>query len=477
VSDAAGATNRGLVLVVDDDASVARVLAATLRQEGFTSRTAKSGEEALALLDAEPFDAVVTDLRMPKMDGLELIAEIRRRGLDLPVIVITAHGSIPVAVDAMRRGAADFVTKPFEREEIAFVLGKALAGAGHDAEPDRVGTVLAAAVASSPIEAMLPGTSPAMRATKEQLTRAARTHATVLLRGESGTGKDVAARALHAASARAPGPFVKVHCGALPDALLESELFGHERGAFTGAVARKPGRVELAQGGTLFLDEIGDVTPAVQVKLLELLQDRAFFRVGGEARVEADVRFVAATHRDLEAMVAKGELREDLYYRLMVVPVVMPPLRERTGDVATIVRELVPRIGKSTGREDVTLSAAAVERLAREAWPGNVRQLANTIERLVVLADGAVVESADVEKELRRVPPIRRDGAPAPIAASTDAPADDSGLEATRVRAERVAIDEALGRAGGNKVLAARLLGISRRTLYNKLEAQSPKAR
>jgi len=458
------------VLVVDDDASVARVLAATLRQLGFAARSVASAEEALVALDREPFDAMVTDLRMPKMDGLELLREVQRRELGVPVVVITAHGSIPVAVDAMRRGAADFVTKPFEREEIDYVLGKAITASRREPDLDRAASTVEATTTSSPIDTMLIGDSAAMRAAREQLTRAARTQATVLLRGETGTGKDVAARAIHAASARAAGPFVKVHCGALPDTLLESELFGHERGAFTGAVARKPGRVDIAKGGTLFLDGIGDVTPLVQVKLLELLQDRAFFRVGGEVRVDADVRFVAATHRDLEAMVAQGEMREDLYYRLMVVPVVMPSLRDRTGDVAALARELVPRIGKTTGREGVTLSSAAIERLGREPWPGNVRQLANTIERLIVLTDRNVVETTDVEQELVRVPSIRRE-----MDAGIDEPSGE-GLDARRSRAERSAIDEALARASGNKVLAARLLGISRRTLYNKLGSLGAKS-
>jgi two-component system response regulator AtoC len=326
-----------------------------------------------------------------------------------------------------------------------------------------------AAAASGPLAARLVGDAPALRACRDLLERAARSDATVLLRGESGSGKDVAAQALHAASARARGPFVKVHCGALPDALLESELFGHEKGAFTDAIGKKPGRVEIAAGGTLFLDEIGDITPAVQVKLLELLQDRAFYRVGGTATVKADVRIVAATHRDLEAMVAAGAFREDLYYRLMVVPVVLPPLRERPGDVERLAAELIVRIGAATSRPGAHLLPSALARLAQEPWPGNVRQLANTIERLVVLGDHDAISAADVEREIARAPAIRGTEAATPEPAA--APADQTPeLSGRREAAERSAIEDALRRANGNKALAARLLGVSRRTLYNKLE-------
>jgi two-component system response regulator AtoC len=282
----------------------------------------------------------------------------------------------------------------------------------------------------------------------------------VLLRGESGTGKELAARALHQRGRRRAGPFVKVHCAALPDALLESELFGYEKGAFTGAASRKPGRVELAEGGTLFLDEIGDVTSAVQVKLLRLLQDRAYERLGGTSTLRADVRFVTATHRNLEEMVKAGQFREDLFYRLNVVPIWLPPLRDRPGDVARLARHFCAAIAASSGRQGVELAPEAVDRLAALRWPGNVRQLQNFIERLIVLSDGPTLSLADVERELCR----EQGPAAEPARAS-----QGLSLESRRQDAERDALRDALARAGGNRTMAARLLGISRRTLYSKL--------
>jgi transcriptional regulator with PAS, ATPase and Fis domain len=295
-----------------------------------------------------------------------------------------------------------------------------------------------------------------------RLEKAAPTLATVLLRGESGTGKEVAARTVHAWSNRSQGPFVAVHCGALPDNLLESELFGYEKGAFTGATQRKPGRVELAHGGTLFLDEIGDISAAVQVKLLRLLQEKEFQRLGGTAPEKADVRFVAATHRDLEAMVAAGEFREDLFYRLNVVPVWMPPLRERGEDVAMLARRFVADLAVANGRPGLALEPGAIEALSAHPWPGNVRELQNLLERLVVFAEGDAIRRADVEAELGRGSRGASTPPTAPVAGSTS-------LGDQRAEAEKAAIRDALARAKGNRTQAARLLGISRRTLYNKL--------
>ena len=299
-----------------------------------------------------------------------------------------------------------------------------------------------------------------------------------LLRGESGSGKEVAARAVHAMSPRASGPFVAVHCGALPDNLLESELFGYERGAFTGATQRKPGRVELANGGTLFLDEIGDVTPAVQVKLLRLLQEKEFIRLGATRAEKADVRFVAATHRDLEAMVREGTFREDLFYRLNVVPVRMPSLSERPSDVPPLARAFASRIAAEQ-RPGAVLEADAVELLERAPWPGNVRELANFVERLVIFADSDRIGAADVERELSRRPLVRgpddssrgasvSPSSPPPSSSPASSP-PGATLDARRHDAERTAIRDALTRASGNRTQAARLLGVSRRTLYNKL--------
>jgi DNA-binding NtrC family response regulator len=448
VSDAA-------VLVVDDDAAVGKVLSALLRQDGFDVTHVPSGEAALARLEARPFDVVLSDLRMEGMDGLALLREVERRWPELPFVLMTAHGSVPVAVEAMRAGAVDFVLKPLDKDELLYVVKKAIASA-----KDLSAQVPAAASAGP----ALVGDSPGMREVMAVVRKAAPGTATVLVRGETGTGKELVARAVHDMSPRKHGPFVKVHCAALPDALLESELFGYEKGAFTGAMARKPGRVELADKGTLFLDEIGDVTPAVQVKLLRVLQERELERLGGTQTVKVDVRFVAATHRDLEARVASGEFREDLFYRLSVVPVRIPPLRDRPGDVERLATHFVREMGRANAKPRITLDAEAMAALRSYAWPGNVRQLQNLAERLVVLADGDVIGRADVEREIgapgRARPQLVDEAAPA---------SGDTTLDARRRDAEKDAIVGALSQAKNNRTLAARLLNVSRRTLYNKL--------
>jgi len=376
--------------------------------------------------------------------------------------MLTSHGTVDLAVEAMRRGAADFMLKPFDREELVFVAQKAITGARGAAEaPPR-------RAPEAPDGGEILGDEPAMREVRALIERAARSNATVLIRGESGTGKELVARAIHARSPRAEGPLVCVHCGALPDNLLESELFGYEKGAFTGAAARKPGRVELAAGGTLFLDEIGDVTPATQVKLLRVLQARSFERLGGTETLRADVRFVAATHRDLDAMVASGAFREDLFYRLQVVPIWVPPLRERAGDIPRMARHFARAIGAENGRPGVDLRDDAAALLAAQPWPGNVRQLQNFIERLVVLGAGDVVTADDVRRELARAPRSKAPEAPrephAPPPATAVRP-----LEERLREVERDALVEALRAAGQNRTQAARLLGISRRSLYEKL--------
>ncbi|WP_375770893.1 sigma-54 dependent transcriptional regulator [Archangium gephyra] len=463
---------KGNVLLVDDDPAVAKVLGALLGQAGLTVHTASNGQEALVQLGRKPIDVVVSDVRMPGMGGMELLAEVGRSWPDVPVILLTAHGTVPLAVEAMKAGAADFALKPFDREEILFSIRKALLRA-----QQQEGARPLVKEASSFV-----GGSTAMAEVQAMLTRAASGTATVLLRGESGTGKELAAKAVHDASPRRGGPFVKLHCAALPDTLLESELFGYEKGAFTGAATRKPGRVELASGGTLFLDEIGDITPQVQVKLLRLLQEREFERLGGTQTLKVDVRFVAATHRNLEEMVRKGEFREDLFYRLNVVPVWLPPLRARPEDIEPLVRHFLDVHAKANGRPPFTLTPDGLEALRTQPWPGNVRQLQNFIERLVVLSDGPILTGDEVRREVTRQPGIVPAApAPAPVSpfpnapAMTPAPGGGNGnegrtLESQRKEMERQALVDALKRAGDNRTLAARLLGISRRTLYNKLE-------
>ncbi|WP_395845119.1 sigma-54-dependent transcriptional regulator [Cystobacter fuscus] len=462
---------KGSVLLVDDDPAVAKVLGALLAQAGLTVHTAARGDEALGLLGRKPIDVVVSDVRMPGMGGLELLAEVQRSWPDVPVILLTAHGTVPLAVEAMKAGAADFALKPFDREEILFSIRKALLRAQQHQEATRpLGKESGGFV----------GQSTAMASVQALLGRAAMGTATVLLRGESGTGKELAAKAVHDASPRRGGPFVKLHCAALPDTLLESELFGYEKGAFTGAATRKPGRVELAHGGTLFLDEIGDITPQVQVKLLRLLQEREFERLGGTQTLKVDVRFVAATHRDLEALVREGMFREDLFYRLNVVPVWLPPLRARPEDIEPLVRHFLEVHARANGRPPFVLTPEGLAVLRAQPWPGNVRQLQNFIERLVVLSDGPLLSGEEVLRELDRQPGIAPMAAPPPVpgpppgipgAAPASFPAGEGRtLESQRKGMERQALVDALQRAGDNRTLAARLLGISRRTLYNKLE-------
>ncbi len=440
------------LLVVDDDPAVSRILCALLEQEGKEAVHVGSAEAGLAKLESQPVDVVITDLKMPGMDGMAFLETVRRRWPDIPVLMLTAHGTVPLAVEAMRHGAADFILKPFDRDELLFAVKKALAARPKEAPPPRL--------EPADTEGFV-GAGPAMEAVRETLARAARGMATVLIRGETGTGKEVAARALHRASPRRDGPFVKVHCGALPDTLLESELFGYEKGAFTGATHRKPGRVDLAQGGTLFLDEIGDASPVIQLKLLRLLQDREYERLGGTETLKADVRFVAATHRDLESLVASGAFREDLFYRLNVVPIFLPPLRDRPGEVRVLAQHFCGHFAAANERPEMHLSDEALALLEAQPWPGNVRELENFVERLVVLSDGPEIGAADVRRELERRPPVS--------AAVSEAGAADGTLEARRKEGEKEAILEALRRAGNNKTLAARILGVSRRTLYNKL--------
>ncbi|WP_426733133.1 sigma-54-dependent transcriptional regulator [Myxococcus faecalis] len=453
---------KGTVLLVDDDPAVAKVLGALLGQAGLATHTARNGTEALALLERWPVDVVVSDVRMPGMDGMQLLAEMGRLWPDVPVILITAHGTVPLAVEAMKAGAADFVLKPFDREEILFTIRKALLRAQGEATNEPLRTPSA-----------FVGGSQRMLEAQALLAKAATGMATVLLRGESGTGKELAAKAVHDGSPRHAGPFVKLHCAALPDTLLESELFGYEKGAFTGAATRKPGRVELAHGGTLFLDEIGDISLAVQVKLLRVIQERELERLGGTQTVKVDVRFVAATHQPLEELVKAGRFREDLFYRLNVVPLWLPSLRERPEDIEPLARHFLDIHARTNGKPPFTLTPDGLAVLRAQPWPGNVRQLQNFLERLVVLSDGQTLTGEDVSRELARQPGLTTPVLTPPQGVTALAsPAADSGrtLESQRKGTEKQALVDALARAGDNRTLAARLLGISRRTLYNKLE-------
>jgi two-component system response regulator AtoC len=446
------------VLFVDDDAAIRKVVTALLEQSGIPCEEAASGEAALNALAEGVFGAVLIDLRMPGRDGMSVLSEIVMRWPLTAAVVLTAHGTVPLAVEAMRLGAADFILKPFEREQLLEVTCKALELTRRRRESARP---------SFPTRQLL-GASRAMHDVLDVLSRVARGNSTVLVRGETGTGKEVVARVLHSSS-RAGKPFVKVDCASLPDALLESELFGYEKGAFTGAVCRKPGRVELARGGTLFLDEIGEVTPALQKKLLRLLQDREFERLGGVSVLKADVRFVAATHRDLEAMIVRGDFRQDLFYRLNVVPLWLPPLRDRRADIPELARHFCALAAAANHVSPPELGDDALAALSSHSWPGNIRELEHFLERLVVLLEGSRIGEEHVVRQLAMVR-----GASTP-AIDTNQPASvtrasDFGLSTQRRTAEREALSRALRSANGNRTAAARLLGVSRRTLHYKLK-------
>jgi len=434
------------VLLVDDDAAVRTVLSAQLEQAGIDSIEASSAEEALERLASGAVDVMVTDLRMPGMDGMALLAHSVRLWPDVPVIMLTAFGTVPVAVEALKRGATDFLLKPFERKDVLEVVERALRMACRPNQPPPPPLGLA----SSMVGALEP-----LRA---DMLRAASGTASVLIHGENGTGKELVARAIHDASPRAQKPFVAVNCAALPEQLIESELFGYEKGAFTGATKVKPGRVEVANGGTLFLDEIGDYPISIQVKLLRLLQSSEFERLGGTETRRADVRFIAATNKKLEQAVKRGEFREDLYFRF-VIPIRVPPLRERPEDIRALAPYFSARSADANGRRRLDIEPGAMSLLMEQPWPGNVRQLENFVERLVVFTDGDAIRGADVEREMGR------------DAARAEGPVSGTPGLADRVReAERLSLLEALTRTANNRSKAARLIGLSRRSLYNKLK-------
>jgi DNA-binding NtrC family response regulator len=441
----------GCVLIVEDEANMRRVLAALIARDGFRVLEARDGAEALERLREAPVDAVLTDLRMPQMNGLELLAEVVRQHPEIPVVLLTAHGTVGSAVEALKQGAFDYLTKPFEPDEVRQVMRKAVQTRRLDARETRFEP-------PEDPERLLQGASPALAEVRRVIERVAATSATVLISGESGTGKEIVARSLHQRSNRSSAAFVKINCAAIPEGLLESELFGHERGAFTGASSSKPGRFELADGGTLFLDEIGEMPLVSQPKLLRALQEGRFYRVGGTATVEVDVRLIAATNRDLRREVADGRFREDLFYRLHVVPLALPPLRERRADIPELARFFVARANRRLHRTVSGLEPAALERLCAHDWPGNLRELENAIERAVLLCEGELIRAGDVLPET-----------PADASAPAGAPLRERIRRATR-QIEREAILEALRLTDGNVTQAALRLGLSRRGLQLKMK-------
>jgi two-component system response regulator HydG len=448
---AAAATRGGRFLVVEDNDTLRRGIARALADGFGPVEEAASGDAAVARLrdpGVPPYDVVVTDLRLPGAGGIEVLDAARARDARTAVILMTAYGTIESAVEAMRRGAFDFVQKPFDLEQLEVRVAKAL----EHGRLVREVTHLRAERASRYGPENVVGTSPALRTAVALAERVADSRSTVLVTGETGTGKEVIAGLIHGLSARAEGPFIKMNCAALPETLLESELFGHEKGAFTGADRMRIGRFEQADGGTLFLDEIGDMAPSTQAKLLRVLQDKEFTRVGGARPLRADVRIVAATHRDLEREMRAGRFREDLFFRLNVIRIALPPLRERPDDVEALAVHFAALFAHELGRPERPLAPAAIARLRAHRWPGNVRELRNVIERAVLLADGDRIEVADVDvAEAPEPVALREPGAPPRGLSMRDA--------------ERTLVLAALQRSGFVQKDAAELLGVSRRKL------------
>src|ERR1700757_2073397 len=386
------------ILIVEDEAKMRRLLELNLGEDGFSTFSAEDAEAGLKLLRQNPIDLVVTDLKLPGMNGLEFLQTIKRQNAALPVVVMTAFGSVETAVEAMKAGASDYVLKPFSLTEMRMVIHKELDVRNLREENRSLREALGKRYSHPNIVAR----SPKMQEVLATVERVAPTNATVLLGGESGVGKDLIARAVHEKSKRASGPFLKINSTAIPENLLESELFGYEKGAFTGAVASKPGKFELADQGTLFLDEIGDVPPATQVKLLRVLQEREFERLGGTKTVKVDVRLIAATNRDLRQALEQGTFREDLYYRLNVVPIDIAPLRERKEDIPELTRLFIARFAKVSSKAITGIAPDALQMLVAYYWPGNVRELQNVIERACALATGPLLNASDIHLDTLR---------------------------------------------------------------------------
>ncbi|MEK6711319.1 MAG: sigma-54 dependent transcriptional regulator [Nitrospinota bacterium] len=457
-------TNNGIhIMVVDDKRGSREALEKMIAKEGFRVSLAHDAETALEMLEREPASVVLTDLRMPGMDGIRLLKEIKRRTPRTEVILISGVGTVESAVEAMREGAYDFLTKPLER----VVVRKAIEKAVEKQELVRENEDLRAQLRTFRDELGLIGNHPAIREVKEMVRQVAPTSATVLILGESGTGKELVASALHSLSDRKGGPFIKLNCAALPETLIESELFGYERGAFTGAAQRKEGRFRLAHGGTIFLDEIGDMPLALQPKILRVLQEGEFERVGGTETLKVDVRIAASTNRDLEREVAGRAFREDLYYRLNVISLHLPPLRERRSDVPLLAEHFLQRYAAKNNRPVRGFSREAVEILTNYDWPGNVRELENTVERAVVLSRGEILTPEDLPPQMARGQ--RPAGEPP---ADPDAPVLAIPVGTPLAEIERRVILETLRRTGGDKSAAARQLGIATRTIYRKLDPQ-----
>ncbi len=446
--------SKARILIVEDDADHGRSLREAIADLGYDAELAPAGQAGVAAFRAQGADVVLSDLVLPDIDGIEVMQRIR--DLDAgrtPVILMTAYGSIDSSVRAMKEGAYDYLQKPLDIDELQAKLARALEAARLRKQVER----LSAEVRGQWSARSWVAESPAMREVVRQTLALAQTNATVLIRGESGTGKELVARALHADGPRAAGPFIAVNCAAFAESLLESELFGHEKGAFTGAVARRAGAFERAQGGTLFLDEIGDAPPPVQVKLLRVLEDREIVRVGGQAAFKVDVRLVSATNRDLDARVASGAFRQDLLYRLQVVGIALPPLCARRADIRPLAERFIAQAQADHGKRICEVEPEWFARLEAYAWPGNIRELRNTVEAAVVTAPGAVLEAARLRLEGPAAPP--------PAAGPWLPPA---GLTLEEI--EKKILEDTLRRNRGNRSLTADQLGLSRRTIQRKIQ-------
>ena len=440
------------ILIIEDEAKMRRLLELDLGEDGFTTLSAADAETGLKLLREQPVDIVITDLKLPGMGGLEFLQAAKRLNATLPVVVMTAFGSIETAVEAMKAGAGDYVLKPFSLAEMRIVIHKEL-DAGRLREENRS---LREALGQRYEHPNVVARSAKMQEVLAMVERVAQTNSTVLLGGESGVGKDLIARAIHEKSRRASGPFIKINSTAIPENLLESELFGYEKGAFTGAAASKPGKFELADKGTLFLDEIGDVPPTTQVKLLRVLQEREFERLGGTRTLKVDVRLIAATNRDLRAALEEGTFREDLYYRLNVVPIDIAPLRERREDIPDLVHLFITRFSAESVKKITGVKPEALQMLVNHHWPGNVRELQNVVERSAALASHSVLELPEIHLDAPRVKSNNSGNNFLPEGMTLEQWEDEM-------------IREALRRANGNKSHAARLLGLSRNALRYRL--------
>ena len=449
------------ILVVDDEQGLREVLSIMLKRTGYAVTSVADGEEAVELLSKEIFDLVITDLRMPKVNGMEVLKAAESASPETVVLVITAFATADSAVEAMKQGAYDYLTKPFQVDEVQLIIRNAL-------EKRRLTTeniLLKREMASQSSFAQLVGQSEAIQKVFEVVRKVADSKSNVLICGESGTGKELVARAIHYNSGRSALPFVAVNCSAVPETLLESELFGHMKGSFTGAISNKAGLFEVANGGTIFLDEIGDTTPAIQVKLLRVIQEREFRRVGGHQDIKVDVRVVAATNKNLEKAVADGSFREDLYYRLDVIPIRLPPLRMRSGDIPLLATHFLERFSKESGKPVPVLSPEAMRVLVAHEWRGNVRELENLIERVVAFSTGGTVTDTDVQGWLHRsVVPQSQQGI------SLDLTDEGVDLEGLVNGIEKELLIKALEQSKWVKKKAARLLRLNARSFRYRLE-------